>query len=112
MTTKNDPPHPRVVCVRYDEDGPSAPEVLAKGRGELAERILKVAAAHDIPVREDADLVELLSACEVGAEIPAELYAAVAEILAYLYRLNGALSVGAASPGVGGAGPDGVSAQD
>jgi flagellar biosynthesis protein len=61
---------------------------VAKGRGYVGQRILDLAAEHDLPVRKDADLLELLSACEVGEEIPAELYSAVAQLLAYLYRLN------------------------
>ncbi len=82
---------PIAVALRYERDALPAPEVVAKGKGEIAEQILALAKKHDVPVREDADLLELLSACDVGEEIPADLYAAVAEVLAYFYRLNGEL---------------------
>lgn len=83
-------PHPKkaVVALRYDADSSGAPRVVAKGRGELAEKILALARAHGIPVHEDKDLVELLARCELLDEIPVELYAAVAHVLAYLHALN------------------------
>jgi flagellar biosynthesis protein len=81
--------HPKVaVALRYDSASGSAPRVTAKGRGEIAEEILRTARAHGVPVREDGDLVQLLSACELLDEIPVELYAAVAHVLAYLHALN------------------------
>jgi flagellar biosynthesis protein len=79
------------VALRYHKDEDAAPSIVAKGQGEVAERILELAREHGVPVRKDKDLLQLLSACEVGDSIPAELYAAVAEILAFLYRLNGEL---------------------
>ena len=88
------PRRPRAVALRYDGASPSAPSVVAKGQGELAQRILEEAHRHGIPVREDADLIELLCACDVGEEIPTELFGAVAELLAFLYRLNGRLGGG------------------
>ena len=81
-------PSPRAVAVKYDGRSAAAPNLVAKGRGEVARRILALAEKHSIPVRQDEDLVELLSVCDLGEEIPVELYAAVAELLAYLYRLN------------------------
>lgn len=78
----------RAVALRYDSASGSAPTVTAKGRGEVAEHILSVARANGVPVREDKDLVALLSACELLDEIPVELYAAVAHVLAYLHALN------------------------
>ena len=83
---------PKAVALRYDREQLPAPSVVAKGQGELARKILALAQEHDVPVRADADLLELLSACDLGQEIPAELYSAVAELLAYLYRLNGELA--------------------
>jgi len=80
---------PRAVALRYERVEMPAPRVTAKGSGELAQRILALAHAHDVPVREDPDLVELLAACDLGEEIPSELYHAVAELLAFLQRLNG-----------------------
>jgi len=78
----------RAVALRYERAREQAPRVLAQGRGHVAETILGFARAHGIPVHEDADLVELLGACELGEEISPELYEVVAQLLAYLYRLN------------------------
>ncbi|MBI2254227.1 MAG: EscU/YscU/HrcU family type III secretion system export apparatus switch protein [Proteobacteria bacterium] len=69
--------------------GRAAPRVVATGRGSVAEQILEIAFAKGIPVREDPDLVELLAAVELEAEIPVDAIAAVAEILSYIYRANG-----------------------
>ena len=80
---------PRAIALKYDESA-VAPSVVAKGRGEIAESILALAEMHDVPVREDGDLLQLLYACDLGDEIPVDLYAAVAELLAYLYELNAA----------------------
>ena len=81
-------PRPRrAVGLRYAE-GEGAPRLVAKGAGELAERLLALAAEHGIPVREDPDLVELLAQSEVGQEIAPEMYEAVARLIAFLYRLN------------------------
>ena len=79
------------VALRYDRGEDRAPSVVAKGRGEVAEKILAIAQEHDIPVRSDPDLLNLLSACELGDQIPEELFGAVAEVLAFLYRVNGEL---------------------
>jgi flagellar biosynthesis protein len=62
--------------------------VVAKGEGELARRIREVAAESGVPIRRDDDLVELLAQIDIDREIPAELYAAVAEILSWIYRAN------------------------
>ena len=67
------------------------PRVVASGRGTFAEQILQIAWANDIKVREDADLVEILTAIDVDFEIPIEALAAVAEILSYVYRANARL---------------------
>jgi len=79
---------PRAVALRHDRAARGAPRVVAQGQGELARAILELAKKHDVPVREDPDLVELLASCELGTEIPSELFHAVAELLAHLYRLN------------------------
>lgn len=67
-----------------------APNVVAGGRGRVAEQILQIAFANGIKVREDADLAQLLTTIDMEEEIPVEAFAAVAEILIYLYRANGA----------------------
>lgn len=77
------------VALAYKPESDGAPKVLASGRGGIAEQILEVARARDIHVREDADLVQLLRVVELGSEIPVAAFAAVAEILVYMYRANG-----------------------
>ncbi|HER27311.1 MAG TPA: flagellar protein FhlB [Rhodospirillales bacterium] len=81
---------PIAVALQYQPDSEYAPKVLAGGRGGVAEQILQVAFAAGVKVRTDADLAEILSAVDIDSEIPIEAFAAVAEILAYMYRLNGA----------------------
>ena len=65
------------------------PKILAAGRGNLAEKILQLAFENDIKVREDSDLAEMLAKIEIDTPIPTEAFAAVAEILSYIYRANG-----------------------
>jgi flagellar biosynthesis protein len=77
------------VAVRYREDLEAAPRVLARGKGPVAERILEIAREHGIPLHEDADLVHLLGALDLDAEVPPALYRALAEVLAHIYRING-----------------------
>jgi flagellar biosynthesis protein len=78
------------VALRYDPvHSHSAPQVVASGRGWLAEKIMEVAAAHGITVREDADLAEILAAVDIDQDIPVEAFVAVAEILRYVYAANG-----------------------
>ncbi len=77
-----------VVGLRYDPDGDHAPRITAKGKGIVAERIIALAKEAGVPVREEPDLVAALSVLELDREIPPELYKAVAEILAFVYRMN------------------------
>ncbi len=76
------------VALRYALDGPGAPLVVAKGQNYIARRIREIAQEHDVPIVENQPLAQALyKTAEVGQEIPAHLYRAVAEILAYIYRL-------------------------
>ena len=75
------------VALHYDKSG--APRVVAKGRGTIGEKIIEVAKAHDIPIEENEVLAGALSNVELGDEIPAELYKAVAEVLIFVLRLSG-----------------------
>ncbi len=77
------------VALKYEAETEFAPKVVASGRGSIAEQILAIAFAKGIKVREDADLAKLLSVIEIDSEIPIEAFAAVAEVLAYVYRANG-----------------------
>lgn len=82
----------KAVAIEYERDGRSGPpRVTASGRGAVAEQILAIAFDRGIKVREDAELVEILSLVEVDSPIPLEAFAAVAEILAYVYQANAAL---------------------
>lgn len=86
--TDTPPPRKRAVALRYDTSDDPAPRVIAKGEGVLAERILAIAEEEGIHVQEDPDLLGLLAKLEVNDTIPEELYRAVAEVLAFVYRLN------------------------
>jgi flagellar biosynthesis protein len=87
------PPKGRAVAIALSHEVTSGatPTVVAKGYGELAEKILRLAFENDVKVRSDPDLAQILSVVEVDCEIPVEAFAAVAEILTYVYRLNGSL---------------------
>jgi len=78
------------IAIQYDQENSDAPMVVAKGKGVIAEKIRELAREHDIPIVEDKPLARLLfKMVEIGQMIPANLYKAVAEILAYVYRLKG-----------------------
>lgn len=78
------------VAIRYSLNTSGAPKVVAKGKNYLAQRIRKIAIENQVPIVENAPLAQALyKSVEVGQEIPADLYRAVAEILAYIYRLMG-----------------------
>ena len=79
---------PKAVALKYDQKRDNAPRVIAKGRGEIAEKIIEVAKAHNVPLYEDKNLIQILEALDLETEIPPELYRAVAEVLAFIYRLN------------------------
>ena len=76
------------MVLRYQPQVYEAPQVVASGAGAVADRIVRLAQDHNIPIHEDSDLVSLLAQLDIGAIIPAELYAAVAEVLAFVYRLK------------------------
>jgi flagellar biosynthesis protein len=80
---------PKAVALKYDQKKDNAPRVVAKGRGEIAEKIIEVAREHNVPLYEDQNLIQILEALDLETEIPPELYRAVAEVLAFIYRLNG-----------------------
>lgn len=77
------------VALRYEEKRDQAPRVIAKGHGTVADSILRLAREHRIPVRADVDLARVLVQLDLNALIPEHLYPAVAEVLAYVYRMNG-----------------------
>lgn len=78
----------KAVAIEYERGVDDAPRVTASGKGAIAEQILTIAFEKGIKVREDAELVEILSLVEVDSPIPLEAFTAVAEILAYVYKAN------------------------
>jgi len=76
------------VALAHDLIDSRPPKVVAGGRGQIAEQILEIAFANGVKVREDADLAQLLSSIDIDTEIPVEAFAAVAEILTYVYQAN------------------------
>lgn len=78
---------PLAVALHYNGNG--APRVVAKGGGELAERIVETAREHNVPLQEDAALASALARLELGREIPRELYVAVAHVLAFAWMVTG-----------------------
>ena len=76
------------VALKYDAATEHAPKVIAKGRGLVAEKIIALAREQGIPMREDPDLVQMLTQIDLDQEIPPSLYRVVAELLAFVYRLN------------------------
>lgn len=83
----------KAAALRYDPSRAGAPTVAAKGRGYVAEAITAIAREHHVPIHQDPNLVEVLDALDLDLEIPPELYRAVAEVLAFVYRLNGKVTL-------------------
>lgn len=81
-------PDRRKASALHYGGGHGAPRVVAAGHGVAADRILEIAAAAGVPIREDAALVNALQSLELGQEIPEDLFVAVAEALAWAYRLD------------------------
>ena len=78
----------KAVALGYNRSQDNAPKVLASGASEIANKIISLAKEHDIPIKEDPDLIEILSKVEVDQEIPPNLYKAVAEIFSFLYKIT------------------------
>lgn len=76
------------VALKYNPEVSSSPTLVAKGRGETAERIVQSASEYNIPIQEDKSLVHLLSKLEIEESIPEEMYEVVAELFAFIYRLD------------------------
>lgn len=76
----------KAAALRYNKEKESAPRLLAKGQGKSAENIIKIAELHNLPIKKDEDLIELLSKVELDKEVPAALYKAVAEVFSFIYK--------------------------
>jgi len=77
----------KVAAIEYDGKG-TIPSIIAAGKGILAEKLLEVAREHNITIYNDKDLAEVLAELEPGTDIPEHLFTAMAEVLAYCYRIN------------------------
>jgi flagellar biosynthesis protein len=90
MKKPSKPKYPRkkAIALRYDRERENAPKVIAKGEGLLAEKLRELAKEYNIPIHENADLMEILSKLNLYEEIPPATYLVVAEILAFIYRTN------------------------
>ena len=77
------------IALRYSPETGSAPKIVAKGEGFVAEEILRIARENDVPLRQDPALAGALATLDIGAQIPPELFRAVAEVLAFVYKMNG-----------------------
>jgi len=86
------------VALEYHRGEQRAPVVTAFGKGKLAEQIIALAEAHGVYIQPDPDLVELLAQVDLGAAVPPQLYYVVAEILAFVYKLNGSQAETSSSP--------------
>lgn len=87
MSASDQPAHAERVAValRYDF-GDGAPLVTAKGRGEIAEKIIATATEHDVAIEENPILAEALAQVDLDTEIPVPLYKAVAEVIGFVLR--------------------------
>ena len=88
MNDKDKNKYRSAVSLKYDSRVNKSPLVTAKGTGLIAEKIIALAKENDIPIKEDPDLVQLLSQVDLNREIPASLYKVVAELLSFVYKLN------------------------
>ena len=88
MDNPKDKKTKRAVALRYKAGEDSAPKITAKGQGTVAEKIIELAREAGVPIKEHHDLVEVLARLDLNSEIPPETYVIVAEVLAWVYKLN------------------------
>lgn len=89
MAGEKDKQRRQAAALSYSGHKEAAPQVVASGAGEIAERIIALAEEAGIAIQKDPDLMEVLAKVPVGSEIPVEIYQAVAEVLAFVYEQNG-----------------------
>jgi len=78
----------KAIALRYNNKKENAPRVLAKGEGDTAKNIIRIAEENNLPIQKDEDLVELLSKVELDKEVPENLYKAVAEVFSFIYKIT------------------------
>ncbi|MFC1551461.1 EscU/YscU/HrcU family type III secretion system export apparatus switch protein [Candidatus Latescibacterota bacterium] len=90
---KRTKPRKSAAALRYKEGKDHAPRLVAKGMGDIAEKIIAAAENAGVPVHEDPDLLALLMTLDIQETIPQEMYLAVAEVLAFIYKMNNTIPV-------------------
>ena len=85
------PAIPLAVALQYGKGVGEAPRVVARGKGEIGNKIIETARRHGVPIEENPGLAAALADVEIGDEIPVDLYKAVAEVLVFILRLSGKL---------------------
>lgn len=78
----------KAVALKYDIEVDNAPSLIAKGKGEAARNIIRIAQENELPIKRDEDLVELLTKIDVNKEIPENMYKAIAEVFSFIYDLT------------------------
>lgn len=78
----------KAAALKYDQKANQAPLIVAKGKGDVAKNIIKIAQENNLPIKKDEDLIELLSKLDIDKEIPPSMYKAVAEIFSFIYGLT------------------------
>ena len=78
----------KAAALQYDHLLNNAPKIIAKGEGNVAKNIIKIAQDNDLPIKKDEDLIELLSKLDIDKEIPTDMYKAVAEIFSFIYGIT------------------------
>ncbi len=78
----------KATALKYDEKKDIAPKITASGTGYVAKNIIQIAKENNIPIKEDGDLINMLSQIELNAQIPEELYKAVAEVFSFIYGIT------------------------
>lgn len=81
-------PIKKAAALQYDITSNMAPKVIAKGKGDIAKNIIKIAEKNKLPIKKDEDLIELLTKIDIGQEVPENMYKAVAEIFSFIYDLT------------------------
>ena len=76
------------IALSYTPSESTGPKVVAKGKGKIADKIIQLARENNVPIQEDPSLTELIGQLNINEAIPAELYEAVAEIFAFIYKLD------------------------